>query len=105
MEHVDVAGHSEPISMSGAAARMLRDRLGEAREKRGAEAAETLEGLVGRRLGTLLESGMPSIDVATMRSVVDHVEIPAEDDDEATGIGRALQGIKDRLAQRGGPAR
>lgn len=105
MEHISIAGRPEPVPVSAAAERMLRERLEEARGSRGDAAADGLEALVGQRIGVLLEGGMPSIDVATMRAIVDHVELPAEDEEEPTGIGRALQGIKDKLAQRGGPAR
>jgi len=103
LEQITVAGHPEPIPASPVAARMLADRLETAREKRGDEAAAHLETLVGQRIGTLLAGGMPSIDVATMRAIVDFVETPAEEEDEATGLGRAVRGIKDKLAQRGGP--
>ena len=104
MEQITVAGHPEPVPTSPVAARMLADRLETAREKRGDEAAAHLETLVGQRIGTLLAgSAMPSIDVATMRAIVDFVETPAEEEAEATGLGRAVRGIKDKLAQRGGP--
>lgn len=103
MEQISVAGHPEPVPASAAAERMLRQRLDAAREERGQEAADGLEVLVGRRIGVQLAGGVPSIDVATMRAIVDHVELPAED--EPTGIKGAFQGIKDKLAQRGGPAR
>jgi hypothetical protein len=103
LEHITVAGHPEPIPTSPVAAKLLQQRLDEAREKRGAEAAENLETLVGKRIGTLLEGGAPSIDLATMRSIVDYVEIPAEEDN-ATGLRRALRGVKEKLDQRGGPA-
>lgn len=105
MEQISVAGHPEPVPASAAAERMLRQRLDAARESRGQEAADGLEVLVGQRIGVLLAGGAPSIDVATMRAIVDHVELPAEDEDEPTGIKGAFQGIKDKLAQRGGPAR
>lgn len=103
MEHIIVAGHSEPIPASAVAASLLEQRLQSVREKRGTEAAETLEVLVGERIGTLLEDGMPSVDFATMRAVVDYVELP-EEEDNASGLGRALRGVKEKLAQRGGPA-
>lgn len=102
LEQITVAGHSEPIPTSPVAARLLEDRLESAREKRGAEAAENLERLVGERIGTLLEGGMPSIDFATMRSIVDFVETP-EEEDNASGLGRTVRGIREKLAQRGGP--
>ncbi|UEJ81823.1 hypothetical protein Bra3105_13345 [Brachybacterium halotolerans subsp. kimchii] len=105
MELISVAGHPEPVPASAAAERMLRDRLETARESRGQQAADGLEVLVGERIGVLLGGGMPSIDVATMRAIVDHVELPSEDEDEPTGIKGAFQGFKDKLAQRGGPAR
>lgn len=100
MEHITVAGHPEPIPASEVAARLLRERLDSVREERGADAADALEKLVGARLGALLEEGKPSIDVANMRAVVDYADIP--EDDEASGLERALRGVKDKLAQRGG---
>ncbi|MFC5275204.1 hypothetical protein [Brachybacterium sacelli] len=102
LEQITVAGHPEPIPASAVAAALLQQRLETARETRGTEAAETLEELVGARIGTLLEGGMPSIDLATMRSIVDFVETPVEEDN-ASGVGRALRGVKEKLAQRGGP--
>lgn len=105
MEQLTVTGHPDPIPASEVAARMLRDRLDAVRSTRGEEAAGALEGLIGARLGSLLAGGMPSIDVATMRSVVDYIELPSEDDPEATGLGRTMQGWKERWAQRGGPGR
>lgn len=104
MEQIAVAGHPEPIPASPVAARLLADRLDTARQKRGEEAAAHLETLVGQRIGTLLAGGMPSIDVATMRSIVDFVETPAEEEDNPSGLGRAVRGIREKLAQRGGPA-
>ena len=101
MEHITVAGHPEPIPASEVAARLLRERLESVREERGADAADALEKLVGARLGALLEEGKPSIDVANMRAVVDYAEIP-EEEDNASGLERALRGVKDKLAQRGG---
>ena len=101
MEHITVAGHPEPIPASEVAAKLLRQRLETVRQERGADAADTLEGLIGARLGALLEEGKPSIDVANMRAVVDYAEIP-EEEDNASGLERALRGVKDKLAQRGG---
>ena len=101
MEHITVAGHPEPIPASEVAARLLRQRLETVREERGADAADALEALIGARLGTLLEEGKPSIDVANMKAVVDYAEIP-EEEDNASGVERALRGVKDKLAQRGG---
>ena len=46
---------------------------------RGPDAADRLETLVGERIGTLLAGGMPSIDVATMRSIVEYIELPSEE--------------------------
>lgn len=103
MEQITVAGHPEPIPASEVAARLLRERLESVRQSRGADAAEKLENLIGTRIGTLLEGGMPSIDVATMRSIVDYVEIPAEAE-STSGLGKAISGIREKLAQRGGPA-
>ena|GEM_PF-1664273 len=100
MEHITVAGHPEPIPASEVAARLLRERLESVREERGTDVADALEKLVGARLGALLEEGKPSIDVANMRAVVDYADIPEED--EASGLERALRGVKDKLAQRGG---
>lgn len=102
MEQITVAGHPKPVPTSAVAAALLTQRLEAAREKRGAEAAEVLEVLVGERIGTLLEEGVPSIDLATMRSIVDFVETP-EEEDTASGLGRALRGIREKAAQRGGP--
>jgi hypothetical protein len=104
VEHIAVAGHPDPVPASSSAARLLHERLDTVREQRGEEASQALETLVGRRIGTLLEDSVPSIDVATMRAIVDYVELP-EEEDTATGMGRALRGLKDRFAQRGGPAR
>lgn len=103
MEQITVAGHPEPIPASPVAARMLADRLETAREKRGEDAAAHLETLVGQRIGTLLEGGMPSIDMATMRSIVDFVETPEEEEGPKSGLARGVQGIREKLAQRGGP--
>lgn len=100
MEQITVAGHPEPVPASAVAARQLAERLDKVRATRGVEAAEALEILVGQRIGTLLEGGMPSIDVATMRAIVDYVEIP-EEEDNSTALGRAVQGIRDKAAQRG----
>ncbi|MGP9539102.1 hypothetical protein ACT3SP_13900 [Brachybacterium sp. AOP43-C2-M15] len=102
MEHITVAGHPEPIPASPVAVSLLQQRLEVVREKRGEEAADALEVLVGKRIGTLLADGMPSVDLATMRSVVDFVETP-EEEDSASGLGRALRGVKEKLEQRGGP--
>lgn len=103
MEHLTVAGHPEPVPASEVAAALLRRRLDEVRESRGQEAAQKLETMIGERLGTLLDGGAPSIDVATMRSIVDYVEIPAEEE-STSGLGKAISGIREKLAQRGGPA-
>lgn len=102
MEQITVAGHPEPVPTSAVAAGLLTQRLETARETRGAEAADALEVLVGERIGTLLQEGMPSIDMATMRSIVDFVET-AEEKDNASGLGRTVRGIREKLAQRGGP--
>ena len=102
MEHITVAGSPDPVPTSAVAEKLLRDRRDATRQKRGDEAAERLETLVGERIATLLEAGTPSIDFATMRSIVDYIELPDEDEN-TTGIGRALQNVKDKLAQRGGP--
>lgn len=101
MEQITVAGHPEPIPASPVAARMLRERLEETREKRGAGAADRLETLVGERIGALLAGGMPSIDVATMRSIVEYIELPSEDEPEPTGLGKVFADLKDKAAQRG----
>ena len=100
MEQITVAGHPEPVPASAVAARLLAERLESVRESRGADAADNLEQLVGERIGTLLEGGMPSIDVATMRAIVNYVEIP-EEEDTSTALGRAVQGLRDKAAQRG----
>ncbi|MDN5822050.1 MAG: hypothetical protein L0H39_11235 [Brachybacterium sp.] len=100
MDQITVAGHPDPIPASPVAAALLHRRLETARETRGAEASENLEKLVGARLGQLLAEGVPSIDLATMRSIVDFVETPAEEED-TSGLGRMVQGIRDKAAQRG----
>lgn len=105
MEEISIAGHGEPIPVSAVAARMLRERMEEAAQKRGPEEAAAFEELIGVRLGSLIDSGMSSVDVATMRSVVLYVETPVEEEEATSGLGRAVQGFRDRLAQRGGPAR
>lgn len=101
MEQITVAGHPEPIPASEVAVRLLQQRLEAVREERGADAADALEALIGARLGSLLEEGKPSIDVANMRAIVDYAEIP-EEEDNASAVGRALRGVQDKLAQRGG---
>lgn len=101
MEQITVAGHPEPIPVSPVAARQLRERLETVREERGEDAAGALETLVGRRIGTLLEGGMPSIDVATMRSIVDYVELPSEDAPPPTGLGKVFHDLRDKASQRG----
>lgn len=92
---------------SEVAARLLWGRLDAVRDERGdaAAVAVAVEKLVGARIGSILDRGVPSIDVATMRAIVDYVELPSEDEPEPTGLGRTIRGIKDKLAQRGGPAR
>lgn len=100
MDQITVAGHPDPIPASPVAATLLQQRLETARESRGAAAAENLENLVGARIGQLLEEGTHSIDLATMRSIVDFVETPVEDED-TSGLGRMVQGIRDKAAQRG----
>lgn len=100
MEQITIAGHAEPVPASGAAVALLEQRLQAARDQRGAEQAEALEVLVGERLGSLLEGGMPSIDLATMRSVVDFVETASEED-TASGLSRVLRDLREKAAQRG----
>ena len=100
MDHITVAGHPDPIPASPVAARLLAQRLESVRETRGAAAADNLEQLVGARIGEELAEGMPSIDLATMRSIVDFVETPVEDED-LSGVGRLVQGLRDKAAQRG----
>src|SRR5690625_5587757 len=85
MEHITVAGRPEPIPASEVAARLLRQRLETVREERGADAADALEALIGARLGTLLEEGKPSIDVANMKAVADYAEVPGEEDNASGG--------------------
>ncbi|MBB5832534.1 hypothetical protein [Brachybacterium aquaticum] len=101
MEQITVAGHPEPVAVSEIAARQLRERLDAVREQRGADAADHLEQLVGQRIGILLAAGTPSIDVATMRSIVNYVELPAEEETPA-GLGRTLENLREKLSQRGG---
>jgi hypothetical protein len=101
MEQITVAGHPEPVPASPVAARLLRERLESVREQRGPEAADHLEELVGRRIGTLLDGGAPSIDVATMRSIVEYIELPSEDEPPPTGLGKVVQDLRDKAAQRG----
>ena len=104
MEHITVAGHPEPVPASPVAAELLRERLEETRQKRGAEAADQLEARVGERIVLLLQSGKPSIDLGNMRAIVNYADVPPEEDEPTTGIGGAIRGIKEKLAQRGGPA-
>lgn len=101
MDQITVAGHTDPIPVSPIAAERLRQKLETVRASRGAEAADHLETLVGTRIGKLLEEGMPSIDLATMRAIVDFVDTPSEDEPEPTALGRMVQGLKDKAAQRG----
>ena len=101
MEQITVAGHADPIPVSPVAAKLLRKRLEETRQKRGAEAADQLEARVGERIVLLLQSGKPSIDLGNMRAVVTYAEVPPEEED-SSALGRTLRGIKDKLAQRGG---
>lgn len=101
MEQITVAGHPDPIPASPVAAKLLRERLEETRQKRGAKVAEQFEKLVGERLGQLLKSGKPSIDLGNMRAVVTYAEVPPEEED-SSALGRTLRSIKDKLAQRGG---
>lgn len=101
MEQITVAGHPDPIPTSEVAARLLRERLDQVRESRGEEDATRLETMIGERLGTLLAGGAPSIDVATMRSVVEYIELPSEDEPEPTGLGKVFADLKDKAAQRG----
>lgn len=103
MEHITVAGHPEPFPASPVAAKLLRERLEETRQKRGAEAAAQLEARVGERIGQLLASGKPSIDLGNMRAIVNYADVTPEEDEPTTGIGGAIRGIKEKLAQRGGP--
>ncbi len=101
MEQITVAGHPDPVPTSEVAAALLRRRLEEVRESRGDEAATRLETLIGERIGTLLEGGAPSIDVATMRSIVEYIELPSEDEPPPTGLGKVFADLKDKAAQRG----
>lgn len=100
MDQITVAGHPDPIPASPVAAELLARRLEAVRDARGAAAADNLEHLVGTRIGEELAEGMPSIDLATMRAIVDFVETPVEDE-ELSGMGRLVQGIRDKAAQRG----
>ena len=102
MEHITVAGHPEPVPASPVAAKLLRERLEETRQKRGAEAAAQLEARVGERIGQLLASGKPSIDLGNMRAIVNYADVTPEEE-PTSGLGGAIRGIKDKLAQRGGP--
>ena len=104
MEQITVAGCPDPVPASPVAANLLRERLEQTRQQRGPEAAEHFEKLVGERLGQLLESGKPSIDLGNMRAIVNYAEIPPEEDEPTTGLAGAFRGLKDKLAQRGGPA-
>lgn len=103
MEHITVAGHPEPVPASPVAAKLLRERLEETRQKRGAETADQLEARVGERIGQLLASGKPSIDLGNMRAIIDYADVLPEEDEPTTGLGGAIRGIKEKLAQRGGP--
>lgn len=102
MEHITVAGHPEPVAMSATAARLMRERLDQARDRRGDADSDAYETRIGQRIGVLLEGGMPSIDMATMRAIVDFVETPEEPEDaEPTGLGKVFKGINERLERRG----
>lgn len=103
MEHITVAGHPEPVPASPVAAKLLRERLEETRQKRGAEAAAQLEARVGERIGQLLASGKPSTDLGNMRAIVNYADVTPEEDEPTSGLGGAIRGIKEKLAQRGGP--
>ena len=104
MEQITVAGHPDPIPVSPVAAKLLRERLEETRQKRGAEAAEQLEARVGERIVLLLQSGKPSIDLGNMRAIIRYAEPAADEEEKASGFGGALRGLKEKFAQRGGPA-
>lgn len=103
MEHITVAGHPEPIPTSAKAAELLQDRLDSARQKAGPDGAaevEAYEKKIGERIGMLLKGGMPSIDLATMRSITDYVNIPDEPEEPESGLGRVLRGIRSVLPER-----
>ena len=101
MEHLTVAGHPEPVPASEVAAALLRRRLDEVRASRGPGAAPQRAPLIGARHGPQLAGGAPSIDVATMRSVVEYIELPSEDEPPPTGLGKVFADLKARAAQRG----
>ncbi|MDO5661562.1 MAG: hypothetical protein Q4G40_02600 [Brachybacterium sp.] len=104
MEHITAPGHPDPIPASPVAAKLLRERLDKVHEEQGADAASAFEARVGERLVLLLNSGKPSIDLGNMRAIVNYADTPVEDEEEPTGIRRALDGLRDKLAQRGGPS-
>lgn len=103
MEYITVAGHPEPVPTSAKAVELLQDRLDKARAKAGpggAAEVEAYERRIGERIGTLLAGGMPSIDLATMRSIADFVNVPEEPEPEDTGLGKVLRGIRRILPER-----
>jgi hypothetical protein len=101
VEEVILAGRDTPFPMSEVAARRLRERLDATRSDRGAAEAEALEQRIADRIASRLANGTPSIDVATMRSIVEFIDTPAEEDPEPTGLGKMVANLSDRLQQRG----
>lgn len=103
MEHITVAGHPEPVPVSPRAVELLHDRLESARAKAGPDGAAEVaayEARIGERIGTLLEDGMPSIDLATMRAIADFVNTPELPETPVSGFSRLLRGISEAMPSR-----
>jgi hypothetical protein len=102
VEEVTLAGRDEPFPMSEVAARRLDERLDEARAGRSAAEAEAFEERIADRIAARLADGTPSIDVATMRSIVDFIDTPGEEEEpEPTGLGKMVSNLSDKFQQRG----
>lgn len=104
MERLTIAGSTEAVPASEIAAQRYRVRLEEVRVERGDDGAAAFETLIGRRITVLVDGGLKSIDVATMRALLVYAETPPEPEDEgAGGLGKAMRGLRERWEQRGGP--
>ncbi|MFC0673159.1 hypothetical protein [Brachybacterium hainanense] len=101
MEHITVAGRTTPFPLSRTAARLLQERLDAALAQRTPEAAADYEARIGDRIAEKLADGAHSIDMATLRGIVDFVDTPVEEEVEPTGLGKVFQGIGERLERRG----
>lgn len=104
MERLSIAGSPEAVPASEIAVQRYRVRFEEVRVERGDDGAAAFETLIGRRITVLVEGGLKSIDVATMRSLLVFAETPAAPEEEPSGgIGRTVRGLRERWEQRGGP--